>query len=359
MARWQHYLPVASLLAISLAGRAERLYQKMPVLPVAAQAGPLPSLSIIVPARNEAQNLRRLLPSLTAIVYPGAVEVIVVDDNSTDETAAIATAYGTRIIPAPAPPPGWLGKPHACHQGAAVASGEWLLFADADTFHSPHGPGSAVAFACQHRLDGLTLFLAPEIGSWIERAALAAAYAGLFAGLPTLDGLMFGQYILLHQSAYRDSGGFAAVRREPLEDLALGHRLHRLGYRVPALRGQAAGRVRMYNSFTHLWQGLVRLGAGALPWSGKGALTTVLFTGAAATPLVTFILSLCRHSGPQWAGTVWLGAAAGFVPWSRRFGSTWSVLLAPIGAFLVMAAATWGLLGRLLGQGISWKGRVI
>ena len=359
MAKWQMSMALFSLLAVPLASRGERLYRKMPGLPVDAQAGPLPSLSIIVPARNEARNLERLLPSLTAIRYPGGWELIVVDDSSTDETAAIAAAHGARVVPAPPLPPGWLGKPHACQQGAAVASGEWLLFIDADTVHAPHGPASAVAFARQHELDGLTLLLKQETESWPEQAALLAAHAGLFAGLPTLDGLMYGQYILLHRSAYEVSGGFAGVRHEPLEDLALGHHLCRHGYRVPALRGETAGRVYMYNTFTHLWTGLVRLGAGALPWSGRGAPITALFTGAAATPVLALAASLFSRQARWSTLAAWLAVTAGFIPWARHFGPARIVLLAPAGAFLVMVAAIWGLLRRLSGRDVSWKGRLV
>ena len=355
----QWSMALFSLLALPLAGRGERLYRQMPLLPVAAQPRSLPSLSIIIPARNEARNLERLLPSLTAIRYPGSWELIVVDDSSTDGTAAIAAAHGARVVRAPPPPPGWLGKPHAGQQGAAVASGEWLLFTDADTVHSPDGPASAVVFACRHELDGLTLFLKQATESWPEQAALLAAHAGLFAGLMRLDGLMYGHFILLHRSVYERSGGFAAVRHQPLEDLALGHRLHGCGYRVPALRGKMAGQVYMYDSFIHLWTALVRLGASALPWSGKGALITALFTGAAATPLVALVVCLFNRQVLWSALAAWLALAAGFIPWARHFGPARIVLLAPAGAFLVMVAAIWGLLRRLSGRDVSWKGRLV
>lgn len=354
----QWFLTLFPLLAPLLAGRAERLYRQMPILPAAAACS-LPSLSIIVPSRNEAHNLHRLLPTLNAASYPGSLEIIVVDDNSTDGTARIATAYGARVVRAAALPPGWLGKPYACHQGAASARGEWLLFTDADTVHAPRGPASAVAYACEHALDGLTLMLAQETRSWSSRAALLAAYTGLFAGLSTLDGVMYGQYILLHRSAYEGSGGFAAVRHEPLEDLALGHHLHKLGYQVPALRGKTAGRVQMYSHFTHLWTGLVRLGAGTLPWSRKGALVTVVFTAAAAAPVIAGGQSLLNGKRHRFALGTWLAVAAGAVPWALRLGSAWAALLAPSGAFLVMMAATWGLIQRLFGRGVGWKERVV
>ena len=77
--------------------------------------------------------MHNLLPTLTNVRYPGPYEVIVVDDNSADETAVIAESYGARVISLGTLPAGWLGKPRACHHGASAANGEWLLFTDADT----------------------------------------------------------------------------------------------------------------------------------------------------------------------------------------------------------------------------------
>jgi glycosyltransferase involved in cell wall biosynthesis len=84
---------------------------------------PYPSLSIIIPARNEAENLRRLLPSLKQTDYPGPLEIIVVDDGSTDETADIARQHQTALLQLHELPQGWLGKTNACHQGSAQAGG--------------------------------------------------------------------------------------------------------------------------------------------------------------------------------------------------------------------------------------------
>ena len=90
-----------------------------------------------MPARNEAVNLTHLLPTLTALIYDGPYEVIVVDDDSTDATAQVAVACGAQVISLHELPPGWRGKPHACHRGAQEARGEWSLFVDADTLHGP------------------------------------------------------------------------------------------------------------------------------------------------------------------------------------------------------------------------------
>ena len=166
-----------------LALRAEWLYRKMPTLRRSYCDGPLPSLSIIVPARNEAENLQRLLPSLCQLDYPGPLELIVVNDNSKDDTAVIAESYGAKVVHIDGLPEGWLGKPHACHHGASVAQGDFLLFTDADTFHKPESAKSAIAHLLQNNLDGLSIYLKQETKGFVDTLVLMVAFAGLYAGL--------------------------------------------------------------------------------------------------------------------------------------------------------------------------------
>ncbi len=357
----------AAVLSLPLAWRAERRQRQIGRLAVTEVAEALPLLSVIVPARNEARNLPNLLESLTAVHYPGSLELIVVDDNSTDETAVIAEAYGTKVVPLTELPEGWLGKPNACHRGATVAQGEWLLFTDADTVHKKLGLATAVTYALQHELDGLSAFLGQQTNGWWDRAAIMTAFVGLHAGLPGLAGVMNGQYILLRQEVYAGCGGFAAVRHEALEDLALGRQLAELGYHVPILQGETAASVRMYHDFPQMWRGLTRLGAGALRWSGTGSLITALFTTLAALPLLLspFVWILGRLENRDWRFSLQslfsslLITAVGFVPAARRLGRAWWALLGPVGALLVQAAGTWGLLRSLFGRGIQWKGRLV
>ena len=147
-----------------LAWNAARQYRAIPPLPVDDDLEEtLPSLSVIIPARNEAKNLQRLLPSLLAVPYPGMYEVIVVDDGSTDTTAEVASNYQVRLIQLTDLPADWLGKPHACHQAVQAAKGEWVLFTDADTIHASNGPIQAMCYAIKHNLDGLSLLIADKI----------------------------------------------------------------------------------------------------------------------------------------------------------------------------------------------------
>ena len=365
----------AAIMSLPLAYRSERMYARMTRLPILADSTLLPSLSIIIPVRNEAENLPRLLQSLAAVCYAGSLEIVVVDDNSSDETASIAEAYGATVVRLTELPAGWQGKPYACHRGVGIARGEWLLFTDADTIHIAVGPASAVTYAIQHKLDGLSAFLGQQTKGWWDQSAILSAFVGLFAGLHGLEGMMNGQYILLRRDVYETSGGFVAVQHEPLEDLALGHHLHQLGYRVPILRGETVATVHMYDNFPHMWRGLNRLGAGAIRWQGTGALVTVLFTTLAALPILLspflwlrgFVEIRDRRLGlRKWlylpallSLLSWLVTAIGFIPAARRLEHGQWALLGPLGACFVQTGGTWGLLCRLSGRGIDWKDRKV
>lgn len=353
---WRHNAAL-TFASLPLSIWAEHTYQSMPRLEASAGHGPLPALSIIVPARNEAHNLSRLLPSLQRLDYPGPVELIVVDDGSTDRTAEIAAAHGAQVVRVEQLPAGWKGKPHACHLGAHAAHGEWLLFTDADTLHLPGSAGRAVDCAVQRHLDGLSLFLRQESSAWLDRLALTAAYASLFAGVRPQDRLLNGQYVLLQRDVYWESGGFEAVRAEALEDVALGKHLRQQGYRVPVMVGEDAAAVRMYDSTRQLWNGMNRLGADSLRWGGLRTMWTALFVTALMSPLVALLGVFTGRLDRRWLPATWAAAAVPMIPWASRFGNALWALATPIGALFVWAAALWGIANRLAGRGIRWKGR--
>ncbi len=141
------------------------------VRPVAPPAEAV-AISVIVPARNEARNIRRCVECLLAQTYPN-FELIVLDDRSTDATPAILGEIARQdarltVLTGSDLPPGWSGKPHALSQAAAQAHGEWLCFVDADTFVEPPALASACAAAQEHSADLFTLMTEQELGSFGE-----------------------------------------------------------------------------------------------------------------------------------------------------------------------------------------------
>ena len=113
---------------------------------------------------------------------------------------------------------GWLGKPHAVHQGVLASRGEWLLFTDADMEHHPASAATAVSYALNNQADGLSIFPQQATRGVVDRAALMVGFAGLFAGQRRHNATLNGQYILLRREVYAQSGGMTAVRNEMLED---------------------------------------------------------------------------------------------------------------------------------------------
>ena len=350
----------SSFLSLALSLRAEQCYNALPVLPDWTNGEYLPSLSIIIPARDEEANLSVLLPLLKQSVYPGDVEILVVNDGSTDHTQEVANCQGVNLINLEGRLPcGWLGKPHACHHGALAAHGEWLLFTDADTRHSPTAAARCVDYALRNNLDGLSLFTRQECSHFVDRMALATAYGGLFAGYGTNNRMLNGQYILLRREVYQESGGFTAVRGHVLEDVALGRYLASRGYRVPVLRGETSVTVSMYSSRKQMLQGITRLSSEWLRYSGSGVVANSAYITAILSPLIILVGMLSGKASRRWLLPSWGAVSVAALPWYRRFGSSWQSFLAPFGALLIIVTSLWGIASRLLNRGVPWRGRKV
>lgn len=351
-----------------------RYHSPLPAQSQQSSQPPLPPLTVIIPARDEAHNLSTLLPSLKASFYPGPLEILLVDDHSTDQTASVARQYGVQVFQLEdGLPPGWLGKPHACHQGALSASADWLLFTDADTCYHPDALRQLVRHAIDHRLDCLSAFLRQESVGIIDRISLSAAYGGLFAGLSASRCPLNGQLILIRCEAYFQSGGFSSVRGEALEDLSFGRLLVDSGFAVQVVRLEQLVSVRMYRSRSQAFHGLARLGSGSLTWMGFTGILTAVYIAALVSPLFVLAGLLINQAPWHWLVLAWGAVALSQLPWAQRFSPTGFTqpnrsqkpeiaglaLLAPLGGLIVLVAALWGLFSRLFGSGLSWKGRKV
>jgi glycosyltransferase involved in cell wall biosynthesis len=225
--------------------------------------GPIPEVTIIVPARNEEASLGDCLQSLTAqtgVEY----EIFVVDDGSTDRTGEIAESFADVQVVSPGPlPAGWTGKNNAVVAGASVARGNWLLFTDADTVHVPGSLARALAEAKREKADLLSYSPEQIAVTFWERAVMPVVFAELAAEYPPdkvrdeASGIVAanGQYILVRRAAYDAVGGHAAVANEILEDVALAKAFRREGRKVFFRYGRDAVRTRMYRSWAQLREG--------------------------------------------------------------------------------------------------------
>jgi len=222
-----------------------------------------PTVSVIVPARNEEASLGSCLESLTNQTGVSS-EIILVDDASTDRTREIAQSFpSVRVVDASPPPAHWTGKNNAMAAGAKVAAGEWLLFTDADTFHLPGALGRAVAEVRRRDASLLSYSPAQEVHGFWEKALMPVIFAELAAtyrpalvsdpGSPIAAAN--GQYMLIARTAYDAVGGHAAVSASLLEDVALARAIKASGRRIFFRYGGDAVRTRMYRSFAQLREG--------------------------------------------------------------------------------------------------------
>jgi chlorobactene glucosyltransferase len=333
-----------------------------------------PRISIVVPARNEARQIEQCVGSLLAQDYP-KLDVIVVDDRSEDATASIVSQIAAedsrvRLIAGELLPPDWVGKPWALDQGARRATGDWLLFTDADTIHEPGALSAAIGYARAHNLDVLSV-LTQQImrtpAEWLFLPSVLWTIAFAIGSLraindPARENALFnGQYILVSRRAYDGIGGHESVRNEIAEDLELARRFKADGrFRTALVNGNGLVRVRMYQSFHELWQGFVKnFWVGARGQGLFAAIGILLLACVAPLTPLALVVALVAHAQTAAAALLlaMLCAIVGASPGMRRLGlgssSSWCL---PIGITLVVAIFLTSIVQHARG-GVIWRGR--
>lgn len=289
--------------------RQFRAYRQL-TLTVPTELSVLPSVLIIVPARNEIQNIDLCLDGLrTQTGLSGRWSIIVVDDESEDGTAAriercSAQDVRVRLASAGALPEGWLGKPHACWRGALLADCDWLCFVDADVRAAPQLVAAAVTTAEARGIDLLSLQPLQELGSFWERTIMPAGLLVLACAKSLESGAedaVNGQFLLIRRSAYFQAGGHSAVRAEIAEDKALAARLTEAGFDFRVLAAERLARTRMYRDFASLWKGLSKnatevLGGRVVTLTAGGAALAFGWTSLLLPPAI--IIAALREPSP-------------------------------------------------------------
>jgi chlorobactene glucosyltransferase len=277
-----------------------------------------PSVSVLVPARNEERNIVQCVHSLLAQDYPD-YQVIVLDDESTDRTWELLQSLARgderlKVIKGKPLPEGWIGKHWACHQLAEAAGGELLLFTDADTRHHPYALRDAVSALLYEDADLLTAIPREETRTFGERIIVPIIPWAVFSLLPVglchalrlpVLSLTIGQFMLFRKQAYEKIGGHAAVRKHAVDDVILGRliKAHRMNWRM----ADAADRVscRMYWNFREAYEGFTKNVFAAFDYAlVPFFLTYFLFAVVFWFPILSFIGGAL--------GLVQLGSAAGF-----------------------------------------------
>ena len=231
----------------------------------------LPRVSVMVPARNEEENIASCIESLLNQDYHD-FELLVLDDHSTDRTWEILQELARenkklRIIKGKPLPSDWLGKHWACHQMVEEASGELFLFTDADTKHHPLALRDAVAALTEEAADLLTALPTEKVSSWGAKLIVPLLPSGLLALLPLSIAYLvrlpalsatIGGFMLFRREALKKVGGFEAVRKNPVDDIDLGRRIKAQGLRWRLADGQDRISCWMYSNFKEAFEGFTK-----------------------------------------------------------------------------------------------------
>jgi chlorobactene glucosyltransferase len=340
-----------------------------------------PFVEIVVPARNEEANILPLLTSLLRQQYPpGRYRVTVVDDHSTDSTAALARALEAdypqlRVLATPPLPEGWTGKNHALWTGAEHANpqADWLLFTDADTRHHPLMLPSIVQQATRVRADLLSLIISISMETFWQRVLVPQVgelYALLVGSMDAVNGrgkaaAANGQFILIRPELYRRTGAAEAVRSDVAEDRALAAACKAAGATVNLQYGRKLVTTEAYNTFALMWRSYAK----TLFWAtghntGRALLAAASLAFYALVPTAGLIRALfatngrtrargLRHAALRLLPMMVLRAAVcKQVGVPLRYAATYPLAVAVANAMLLHS-----LYSVVSGRGVTWKGR--
>lgn len=344
-------------------------------LPTPATSEHMPRVSVLVPARNEVQNITACVGSLLNQTYPD-VELLVMDDGSTDGSSEALAEMQARfpdlrvVRSSGALPPSWNGKSAACAQLAAHATGDWLLFTDADTVHQPTSVAQGLAQALGLRVTFLSAIPRQITRSWSE--CLLVSFILDFLPLVGVDlaamwrggrgrTVANGQYILTHAETYRALGGHASIASALVDDFALAQRFRDSGRTVALVNGVSLLSCRMYISAAEVWNGFTKNLLGALTSTGKrpNAWWYPLFAWGYASvfvlPLAYLIVGEQRLLAAIALGWLLLLRATTGAYLKRPLGEA---LMTPLAAWVVMAIALSALIRRWRRRAVEWKGRM-
>ncbi len=286
--------------------------RSFPVLAAPSRATPRPRTSLLVPARDEAMRLPQTLPGLLA---QPADEILVLDDGSSDGTADVVRSFDDprlRLLTGAPRPEGWIGKNWACHQLAAAATGDLLVYLDADVTLRPGALDAVWAQVRRQRADVFSVFPRQQTGTLGERLLVPLIDENLLAFLPhqLLDlpipaaAVANGQLLAFRRNAYDRLGGHAAVAGQIVEDLALAQLARRSGLKLGLALGGDLVSTRMYDGYP----GTVR-GMGKSMRAAHGGSDTLL-AASAAWHLTAYTLPWLRwNHGPAWRLAAVLGLA--------------------------------------------------
>lgn len=342
------------------------------------------AISVCIPARNEAKVIKRCVESILNQDYP-YLEVLVLDDHSTDETNSILQQLSNEhpnltILDGAAKPDDWLGKPWACHQLSEAATGDVLVFIDADVWLERNALTKASSQFNQ--FDAITVWPQQIVESYWERQIIPHIYYALYTLLPAKYverdpkwmpqslknklGPEFsaacGQFIAFKKSTYEEIGGHKGIKQHILDDVQLAKKVKKQGFSLRMLSGINTVYCRMYTSYSEIWNGLRKNFL-------LGFNSTFLFILMGILHLITFILPYYAF----WVGfksssspIIILSSILILIPWIHRMilnhiykWGIYSAFTHSIGVLWFQLLGIRCLIDSITGKKVAWKGREV
>ncbi len=334
-------------------------------------------VSVLIPARNEAQNIGRCLRSLSKQDYPD-MEILVLDDNSDDGTGQVVKNLATkdpriRLLDGKPLKKGWLGKNYACHQLSKSAKGEYLVFTDADTLHFNNSISSAVCSLQRNGLDALSVYPKQIMVTIHERMVVTFINFAILSLMPLilikrsknpLFCTAIGQFLLFKRKVYESIGGHESIASEILDDVHISKQVKRGGYKFMIFNGSNNIYCRMYSNFNEVVKGFSKFIFAAFNYNIYTLAAVIFFISVLF--LFPFILLPLGFFVFEWDSQIiklmilqiflilTIKTALSFRFRTRIL----DVLLHPLSMIYILLIAANSVFQAKFGRGVAWKGRV-
>lgn len=342
----------------------------------------LPLVSVLIPARNEEDNIENCLNSILKQDYPN-FEVLVLDDNSTDNTSALVKKIQSEdrrigLISGKPLPEGWAGKCFACHQLSQNARGAWLLFVDADTMHEPHMIRGTLEISIKGQISMLSGFPRQEVSGLTPKIVLPILfYFVIMSWFPLWllhkakkprPTLAIGQFLLFEKDEYQRVGGHELVKSRIMEDVWFGIEISRHEGRTLSVDLSRTVTTRMYRNIGSMTEG-------AMKWFySVAALSPIALVGFVLAAYIFYLapfywsiagpINSLISNDPLTEWEVVVIAQVGVIILMRLIADIYfkasaiSFLFHPLGIAFLVLTALYSASRRAFGAGVAWKDRV-
>lgn len=333
----------------------------------------LPLVSILIPARNEANNITDCLKSFQNQTYTN-LEILVLDDESQDETSLKVSTLAKedqriKLLKGQALPAKWVGKNWACHQLSQVAQGDWLLFTDADTRFQPQAISASIAYATLNKADLLSIFPKQLASTRAVQVIIPLVYfifytvfPGIFLAKSRYVFAAIGQFLLFNKKAYQEIDGHKGVYTSIIEDIDLAKTIKLAGKTLVLGDGNLLVSCQMYESLRELWKGCTKNLFACFSYSIINlSIFILLYLSLYIWPFIALLIYPIVEVRFEFLILVLLQLLLVYmirILLAQRHCTTiFSILLHPVAILVMLANSFYSMYRVTSKQGVEWKGR--